>query len=127
MISKKVLATVMILGLLSAGCTGRLKAWFCKLDLPQAEATISNGLQGIQSDYDFFVLTKAQLSEAIKLSPGDSSLALKLARVVNYLGLADQVLAIGFGILKDVQARICAPATAASLINKIGEAQAAKP
>ena len=121
------MVALLVLTFALSGCGGRLKAWFCKLDLPQAEATISNGLQGIQSDYDFFVLTKAQLSEAIKLSHGDSSLALKLARVVNYLGLADQVLAIGFGILKDVQARICAPATAASLINKIGEAQAAKP
>jgi len=126
---KKLFAVLGIVALLSlpVGCGGRIKAWFCKVDIPAAEATLTGAAAKIQGDYAYWVGVRDELMMAVQKDSTNIKAGMRLGDVLRYLQLADQFLAVGLGVLEDVQKWVCAPAAVADAEAKANEALAVKP
>lgn len=119
---KKLVCIVLVVGLFS-GC-----AWFCKVDIPEVKATLSDGIAKIQGDYNQWVQLKELLLGQLAMTPNDPVLQTRLTDVVNYLGLADQALVIALPVIKALQDGICPPVVvAADAEAKTNEANANEP
>ena len=119
---KKLICVVLAVGMLS-GC-----AWFCKVNIPEVKATLSDGIAKIQGDYNQWVQLKEILLDQLSMTPGDPFLQTRLTEVVHYLGLADQALVIALPVIQALQDGICPPVVVAVEAEaKTDEANASEP